>query len=344
MADRLPVIFSSLGDAGGIGPELAARSLAHPEATAGTKRLIVGHRRLFEKGCEAAGIAADLPVHTDAEEAIASSEPVVFLDQESSPYPDVPYGMSTQAAGATDLAVARHAADLSKAGLIDAFVFAPVNKKSLHMGGSTFEGYKAYIADYLGITAASAEINTIGDLWTTRVTSHIPISAIAEKIRKERVFETIRYFDRELRRFGYANPRILVSGLNPHNGDGGIFGREEIDEIAPAVEEAQKHQINVAGPYPADTIFLTAQEEKALGVVSMYHDQCQIATKLMGFDKGVTYFGGLPFVIATPAHGTAYDIAGQGKANPTPLLNALKLARRAVLAAKGLPVEEESSR
>ncbi|MEO1018914.1 MAG: 4-hydroxythreonine-4-phosphate dehydrogenase PdxA, partial [Pseudomonadota bacterium] len=189
----------------------------------------------------------------------------------------------------------------------------------------------------------SAEINTIGHLWTTRVSSHIPIAEVPAHVTKSNVLGIVRYFDRELRRFGFAHPKIAVSGLNPHNGDGGMFGRQEIDEIGPAVDEAQKLQLNVSGPYPPDTIFLTVQEEKFLGVVSMYHDQCQIATKLLGFDEGVTYFGGLPFPITTPAHGTAYDIAGQGKARPTPMLNALKLSRRAVLTARGIAVEEETA-
>lgn len=164
---------------------------------------------------------------------------------------------------------------------------------------------------------------------------------MAEAIRKDAILDVLTYFDRELRRFGYANPKIAVSGLNPHNGDEGAFGREEIDIIGPAVEEAKKMQMNIEGPFPADTIFLTVQEQGIPAVLSMYHDQCQIATKLMGFDDGVTYFGGMPFILATPAHGTAYDIAGQGKARPNAILKAHELARRAALTARGLPVEEE---
>ena len=164
------------------------------------------------------------------------------------------------------------------------------------------------------------------------------IADVPKQITKDNVLKTVTYFDRELRRFGYSNPKIAVSGLNPHNGDGGMFGREEIDSIGPAVEEAQRNQLNIAGPFPPDTVFLTAKEEEYLGVVSMYHDQGQIATKLMGFDEGVTYFGGLSFPITTPAHGTAYDIAGKGVASETPMVNALKLMRRAALTAKGLNV------
>jgi len=333
------VIFSTLGDQGGIGPELVARTLECPEATAGVKRLVVGRKDILDRGREIAGVDTDLPVYRDFTSAVESSEPVVFLHHADAG-PDagsdtVIMGESTVAAGRSDLAVARFAADLSRTGQVDAFVFAPVNKKSLSLGGSDFEGYKAYIADYLGINGISAEINTIGPLWTTRISSHVPIADVPRYVTKDRILEIVRYFDRELRRFGYDDPKIAVAGLNPHNGDGGLFGREEIDEIGPAVEAARQSGLNVDGPFSPDTVFVTAQERGDVGIVSMYHDQCQIATKLLGFDEGVTYFGGLPFAITTPAHGTAFDIAGQGVASSKPMLNALRLARRAALVAKG---------
>ncbi|MDE0534138.1 MAG: 4-hydroxythreonine-4-phosphate dehydrogenase PdxA [Albidovulum sp.] len=335
---EIPVVFTTLGDAGGIGPEVAAKSLSHEDATQGVQRLIVGPRILFEAGCEVAGIEPDLPVFERVESAISHRPPIAFVEFNPTELSSLGYGESTRAAGEIDLALSRYAADLYRDGAIDGFVFAPVNKVSLKMGGSAFEGYKAYIADYLGETGSSAEINTIGHLWTTRVSSHVAIAEVPKYVNKGNVLDIIRYFDRELKRFGYGNPKIAVSGLNPHNGDDGMFGREEIDEIGPAVAAARKFQINVEGPFPPDTIFLTVRDEEFLGVVSMYHDQCQIATKLLGFDEGVTYFGGLPYPIATPAHGTAYDIAGKGVARETPMVNALKLMRRATLTAKGVPV------
>ncbi len=333
-----PVIFTTLGDAGGIGPELVARSLLHEDATAGVIRLIVGPLKVFEAGCDVANVAPDIPFFDDADSALASRSASAFIDYNPSGIENPVLGQSTAAAGKSDFDVARLGVTLFNDGKIDGFVFAPVNKLSLRMGGSGFEGYKAYIADALSVTGSSAEINTIGHLWTTRVSSHVSIAEVPGHVTKDSVLEVIRYFDRELRRFGHRNPKIAVSGLNPHNGDGGMFGREEIEHIAPAVDEAQKYQLNVAGPFPPDTIFLTVQQENYLGVVSMYHDQCQIATKLLGFDKGVTYFGGLPFPITTPAHGTAYDIAGKGVASETPMVNALKLMRRAALTAKGVPL------
>lgn len=338
-----PVILSTLGDAGGIGPELVARTLDHPEVTRGCKRVIIGHRRILDMGREVAGVDTSVPEFTDIEDAIASPDPVVFHHYQKLEFSDVPVGVTTAQAGLADYRIGCYAADLSRAGLVDAFVWAPVNKASIHKAGYHYEGYKAGIADYMGFTERSTEMNTIGDLWTTRVTSHIPISQIASEIKEDAILSVLRYFDRELRRFGYSNPKIAVSGLNPHNGDEGAFGREEIDIIGPAIEKAKKLLLNVSGPYPADTIFLTVKEEGHIGVLSMYHDQCQIATKLMGFDDGVTYFGGMPFILATPAHGTAFDIAGKGVARPNAILQAHELARRAALTARGITIDEEIS-
>ncbi|WP_283647312.1 4-hydroxythreonine-4-phosphate dehydrogenase PdxA, partial [Marinovum algicola] len=235
-----PVILSTLGDAGGVGPELVARTLDHPEITRGCKRVIAGHPRIFDMGREVAGVATDLPRFTDIEAAIASPDPVVFYHFDTLHYGDIDVGKTSAQAGLADYQIGCHAADLSAAGLIDAFVWAPVNKASIHKAGHHFEGYKAGIADYMGFAERSTEINTIGHLWTTRVTSHIPISAIAGAISEDAIFDVLTYFDRELRRFGYADPRIAVSGLNPHNGDEGAFGREEIDVLRPAIEAMQE--------------------------------------------------------------------------------------------------------
>ena len=338
-----PVILSTLGDAAGIGPELVARTLARADVTRATKRIIVGHARVFDLGREVAGVTTDIPRFRDMDAAIASPAPVVFHHCDRLELDDVPVGVASARAGRADYRIGCYAADLARAGRIDALVWAPVNKASLHRAGHRHEGYKAGIAAYLGFTGRSTEINTIGSLWTTRVTSHIPISRVAGAIRRETIIDILRYFDRELRRFGHASPAIAVSGLNPHNGDEGAFGHEEIDIIRPAVEAACRLGIRASGPYPADTIFLTVREQGHVGVLSMYHDQCQIATKLLGFDDGVTYFGGLPLVLATPAHGTAFDIAGLGRARPNAILAAHALARRAVLLGRGVAVDEEAT-
>jgi 4-hydroxythreonine-4-phosphate dehydrogenase len=161
------------------------------------------------------------------------------------------------------------------------------------------------------------------------VTSHVPLKDVSALLTREGVADGVALLTRGLRSAGLATPRIAVCGLNPHNGDGGAFGREEIDVIAPGVELARSQGYPADGPFPADTIFVRATRKDGQGydgVLTMYHDQGQIAMKLMGFDRGVTVPGGLPIPIATPAHGTAYDIAGRGVANTGAMRNAFALA------------------
>jgi 4-hydroxythreonine-4-phosphate dehydrogenase len=151
-------------------------------------------------------------------------------------------------------------------------------------------------------------------LWNARVTSHISLAEVAPRITRQGVLRGLELTDHSMRNAGFDRPRIAVAGLNPHAGDGGNFGREEIDIIAPAVEQARSEGVAAEGPFPADTVFLRAKGGAFDAVLTMYHDQGQIAMKLMGFDRGVTLLGGFDFPICTPAHGTAYDIAGQGVA------------------------------
>lgn len=171
-----------------------------------------------------------------------------------------------------------------------------------------------------------SEINVLGDLWFTRVTSHVPLKEVSGLVKKERVGRIIRFAQQTLLNAGFENPRIAVAALNPHAGDNGLLGMEEIEEIQPAIKEAQEQGIQVDGPYPADTIFLRLKTNPFDCLVSMYHDQAQTGMKLMGFNKGVTVSGGLPVIITTPAHGTAFDIAGQGIADPGATEQAMKLA------------------
>ena len=172
-----------------------------------------------------------------------------------------------------------------------------------------------FIRDVIGSDAPSSEFNILGGLWNARVTSHVPLSEVARNITEDRILNALSLANAALRAAGFDNPRIAVAALNPHAGDGGNFGREEIDVIQPAVEKAKAKGLNVQGPYPSDTVFLRAKNGDFDAVLTMYHDQGQIAMKLMGFDRGVTLIGGFPFPICTPAHGTAYEIAGKGIAN-----------------------------
>lgn len=170
------------------------------------------------------------------------------------------------------------------------------------------------------------EMNVVKNLWTTRVTSHIPINKVSENLTIRRILGSIHLAHSTLKRAGFDNPRIAVAGLNPHCGEDGLCGTEEIERIGPAVEEARLEGLNVAGPFSADTLFVDAANGKFNGVVTMYHDQGQIALKLMSFETIVTVLAGLPYAITTPAHGTAFDIAGKGIANPKAMKQSVIIA------------------
>jgi 4-hydroxythreonine-4-phosphate dehydrogenase len=198
----------------------------------------------------------------------------------------------------------------------------------MRMAYPAYDDEIRFINDVLGETYPASEFNVLDSLWNARVTSHVPLAEVAGRITGERIGRALRLTDSCMRSAGFERPRIAVAGLNPHAGDGGNFGREEIDIISPAVERAQADGIAAQGPFPSDTVFLRAKAGQFDAVLTMYHDQGQIAMKLIGFDRGVTMLGGYPFPICTPAHGTAYDIAGQGIANIGASREALFLAIR----------------
>jgi 4-hydroxythreonine-4-phosphate dehydrogenase len=227
---------------------------------------------------------------------------------------DAPMGECGAAAGAAVLHSLEKATDLAREGKVDAILFAPMNKHSLRLAGMQEEDELRYMQKRFGVEGFTCEFNITGSLWTSRVTSHVPVREVADLITTQAVCEAVYIIDSALRRAGIAKPRIAVSGLNPHAGDGGSIGREEIEVIAPAVERLVREGIGATGPWSPDTVFIAARRGDFDAVVSMYHDQGQIAMKLMGFERGVTLHGGLPIPVATSASGSAFDIAGRNVA------------------------------
>ena len=302
------------GDPSGIGPELVARLLAD-DVVQDADVLLIGDAHVLELGQRQAGLVQAM-TPLDATQGDWTRAPRVALHAMDTIAPEaVEVGRSTEASGRSTLRVLDRALAFAQEGVIDAIVFAPFNKASMHMAGIGHADELHYMAERLGVTGYISELNTLDGMWTSRVTSHIALKDVAAAIDGPRIVEATRLIDRTLRRAGYARPRIAVAALNPHAGDGGNFGREEIDVIEPAVRAMAQAQMAVEGPLPSDTVFLRVRRGDLDAVVTMYHDQGQIALKLLGFDRGVTVQGGLPVPVATPAHGTAFDIAGQGRAD-----------------------------
>ena len=318
-----PRIIILHGDPAGIGPELIAKLLADPEVSDQADVLLVGDRHVFELGKRQADIEWSIrEVDPDEEMKFEPGNGFPLVPMQTIQREEVRIAEISQAGGSASLRSLDTALDLTLAGHADAILFGPFNKASLHLAGMEQEDEHRYIANYIQFKGYHSEINMLDELITTRVTSHIALKDVAKSIDQEGVIDAIRLANSTLISAGFARPKIGVAALNPHAGDNGNFGTEEIDVLAPAIRKAKKLQIDVDGPWPSDTVFLKAQNGDLDAVVTMYHDQGQIAMKMMGFERGVTIAAGLPIPIATPAHGTAFDIVGQGTAN----LNATRKA------------------
>jgi len=328
-----------IGDPAGIGPEITIKALDEFVFNSDIQLLLVGDRRSFDRAKRVVG--SDVNPENIIEDQIEfSTSQFVFLDIHAKKS-SVPIGVlpeteppkigeiSEEAGSSVYLSIVK-ILDLIDAKLVGGFVFAPFNKESMKLGGSPFASEFLLFIDHFNVTGVHGEINILDDLWITRVTSHIAIRDVADLIKKQRIFETIKFLDREMKKYGIANPKIAVSALNPHGGEQGMFGDEEITEIGPAIRRAVDEGVNAVGSYPCDTVFRRIENEQLDGIISMYHDQSQVATKLLGFDRGITFHGGMGVPIATCAHGTAFDIAGTGKANAGALKNALEIVSRII--------------
>ncbi len=327
---NLPVIALTLGDPAGIGPELIAKLMSDQTRMAHANVVLIGDPWLWGEGQRVAGVSVDtiaLPDLASVRARKTITTPA-FVGMDTVRPEQVTLAKAEAPGGVSVLKVLDHCMDATLAGHIDAICFAPLNKYAMKQGGLKHEDELHHFAHHLGVTNYFCEFNTLHGLWTSRVSSHVPLKDAPQYLQKSRIIEAASLIYRSLQANGVAHPRVAIAGFNPHNGDGGTCGREEIDIIEPAVKELNAMGLPVVGPYPADTIFLRARDGELDAIVTMYHDQGQIAIKLMGFSQGVTVQGGLPIPITTPAHGTAYDIAGQGRANVDATANAFQIACR----------------
>ena len=323
---RRPRLGIIPGDPSGIGPELIAKLLQEPAVLAQADVLLIGDAHLWEGGAKQAG----LPLHlkTIDEANLSTGFALAHLDLATIAAEDVQIATVTQASGNSALRCLDKALDLAQSNTIDGILFAPFNKAALTLAGLNAEDEHRYMARYLGFEGYHSEINVLDALMTTRVTSHIGLKEVAANIDQPAVMRAVDLAYSTLKKAGKTRPHVAVAALNPHAGDDGKFGREEIDILEPAVKACQDRQMHVTGPWPSDTVFLKAQRGEVDAVVTMYHDQGQIAIKLMGFERGVTIAGGLPIPVATPAHGTAFEMVVQKKANVSATQQAFDLLVR----------------
>ena len=325
---RLPVLGLMLGDCTGIGPEQCARILADGRLDDAARLLVVGDTRVLAQGARDAGVSVAWHVYESPEAVDWSRADVPVIDLANVDPGTIARGKVSPESGRITGETLAYMIGLALQRRIDGITFAPLNKAALHAGGWRFNDEHQLFAHLTCHTGFFGEMNVLDNLWLSRVTSHVSLKTALEQITPERIGDAITLADATMRSAGFEAPRIAVAALNPHGGEGGLFGTEEIEIIAPAVALAVSRGVNCRGPFPADTVFLKAFAGDYDGVLTMYHDQGQIATKLKGFNRGVTVTGGLTTVFTTPAHGTAFDIVGEGIATTGALEQAVRVGAR----------------
>jgi len=334
----LPLALS-MGDPAGIGPEIACRALqAHPALR--ERVVLFGDIGTLHRAAQLVAPAGDpangIPVMVEIASAAGfSARPpgAVAVVQAGDRLPALPWGEVSAEAGRAAAAAVRSGARAVLAGEASALVTAPLHKEALAAAGEPFPGHtellQALAAEHLGKAVAEVPVRMMlsaPGLATVLVSIHLPLRDALAAVRAPRVLDTIRIAHAHFERQGVLRPRIAVAGVNPHAGEGGLFGREEIDHIAPAVAAARAEGIDATGPHPPDTVFMRARQGAHDVVVAMYHDQGLIPVKLLGVEHGVNTTLGLPFVRTSPDHGTAFDIAGRGLASADSLLAAIEAA------------------
>jgi 4-hydroxythreonine-4-phosphate dehydrogenase len=315
-----------LGDPAGVGPEIIAKVIARLSGTLGTDLVVIGSTAVLAVGAEVAQVELPASLMTGHQRTTAAGAPKL-IEIRTDDIGVIRSGEPSRAAGLFALRSLQGAVAAARAGEIDAIVYAPLNKQAMKLAGFSEVDEMRYLATLFDVAGFYSELNQLDELWTARVTSHVPLREVAALVTRERVIAATRLAIATMRLAGIAHPRVMVAGLNPHAGDGGAIGSEDIEIIAPAVASLRAQGLEVRGPASPDTIFLGARRGDCDLVVTMYHDQGQIALKAMAFERVVTILGGLPVPAITASAGSAYDIAGRNKASPEALIRACHLAR-----------------
>jgi 4-hydroxythreonine-4-phosphate dehydrogenase len=322
--DYKPLIGITLGDAAGIGAEIVCKAVAVGALQKMGRPIIIDSESILKRGMQQSGVSFPYCVIHSIEEAKSTTQlPLLPLSQLKAE--EITMGKCSIELGKDEGTLLVRCIEYCQIKELDGFCFAPLNKGAMKKAGFLYPSEHEMFAHYYGQNDGYGEVNYVHGLWNIRVTGHIPLKNIFPCITIENILATARLAYSTLQRAGIKNPRIAVAALNPHSGENGTCGREEIEVIIPAIQKAAELGMPLAGPFASDTLFVKAFKEKYDGVITMYHDQGQIAIKLQDFSHCVTISAGLPNPITTPAHGTAYDIAGKGLANPSAFIDAYNI-------------------
>ncbi len=322
---ELPVILITPGDPAGIGPEVVLKALSESHLSAICCPIVVGEAWILSRIAQHLRLKSSIHCIADPPRSTHEAGRINVIDVRTRDIQNVVPGQPQALAARSAVASIRGAVDLTLRGQADAIVTGPINKKALKLEGCPWLGHTEMLRD---LTKSSEAVTMFiaGPLRIFFATRHVSLKQAIRLLKKPLLYQTIIEVDRQMRRIGFSQPRLAVAGLNPHTGDDGLFGREEIDEIEPAVQQARELGIRVQGPIPADAVFHHCIMGVYDAVIALTHDQGHIAAKTFDFWRTISVTLGLPFIRTSVDHGTAFDIAWQGKANSKSLSEALTVA------------------
>lgn len=320
-----PIIAIPMGDAAGIGPEITMKSLMKKEIYDVSKPIVVGDKEVIEKAIQIVEGNLDLNIITHPNEGKYEYGTVDLIDLNNIKIDQLEYGKVSAECGKAAFEYIEKVVNLAMKDEVDAIATTPINKESLKAAEVPYIGH----TEMLEAMSETEDPLTMFEVKGMRIfflTRHLSLKDAIDQMTKERVHDYLIRCDKALQRLGVENRKFAVAGLNPHSGEGGLFGREEVDEIGPGIELAQKDGIQVEGPVPADSVFYHALNGKYDAVLSLYHDQGHIAAKMTDFHKTISITNGLPFLRTSVDHGTAFDIAGKNIAESISMEECIKLA------------------
>ena len=320
-----PVLAATMGDPAGIGPEITVRALLSPEVREVSKSFVIGDARILERALAVCGLSARLHRIAGPEDLADCPGTIDVLHQDSANPEELRMGQVQPLGGQAAYAAIRGSIDLAMAGRIAGVVTAPINKESLQAAKIPFIGHTEMFAEHTG-AREEMTMFTISGLKIFFLTRHVSLAKACQLITQDSMGKGIASCVKALGQLGYDHPHLAVAALNPHGGEDGLFGREEIEAIKPAIAAARGLGMNVSGPVPADSVFHLARIGRYDAVLSLYHDQGHIAAKMMDFERTVSVTLGLPILRTSVDHGTAFDIAGTGTASAVSMIEAIKVA------------------
>jgi len=320
-----PLLAITMGDAAGSGPEIVTKALVDLQTRAVCRPVVIGDAATMRAALKITGVLGEIRAIAKLSEALFRNGIIEVIDLHNIQLDRLTRGQVDPMAGKAAFEYIKLATDLALAGKCDAIVTSAINKEALNKAGYHYDGHTQLLAELCGAPDVAMMLVS-GQLRITHVTTHVSLRQAIEQVRPERILTVLRLTNEALRQMGIDEPRIAMAGLNPHAGESGLFGEEELKYITPAIEAARCQGMDIVGPFPPDSVFLRTSEGQFDAAMAMYHDQGHIAIKMLGITQGVNVTLGLPIIRTSVDHGTVFGKAGKGTADPTSLIQAIKLA------------------